>query len=161
MSYTTALAAAKEELAEANAELGQTQQRVKDLEVRISDLRQTVTVLSKLCGEENVEMEDALGLTDAIRKVFMDARDQGLTVQDVRLQLEARGFQTSRYGNLLASIHVVVGRLLAKHEIAQVGTKGGADKPSYAWAFKLSPVTLPLRDTPPPENANVLLGKRK
>jgi chromosome segregation ATPase len=139
-SYATALAAAKQELADANAELGEAQQKVQDLGNRIADLRQTVTVLSKLCGEENVEIEDALGLTDAIRVMFRDAHTEAFTVQDVRLRLEARGFQTRRYGNLLASIHVVVGRLVTKNEIMQAGTKGGADKPSYRWAYKMDPL---------------------
>jgi hypothetical protein len=58
----------------------------------------------------------------------------------VRLLLEARGFQTRRYGNLLASIHVVVGRLVTKNEIMQAGTKGGADKPAYRWAYKMDPL---------------------
>ena len=40
----------------------------------------------------------------------------------MRLRLEAQGFNTRRYGNLLASIHTVFGRLEKKGEITEVGT---------------------------------------
>jgi hypothetical protein len=49
-SYTTARAAAKQELADANAELGEAQQKVQDLGNRIADRRQTVTVISLRIG---------------------------------------------------------------------------------------------------------------
>lgn len=129
-SYEKALEEAKKELAQAIADLGESEQKVQDLGVRISDLRQTVTVLSKLCGVENVEVEDALGLTAAIRKTFEESPLKDFSVQDIRLSLEARGFQTRRYGNLLASIHTVVNRLKDKGEIQDNGTTE-AGKPKY------------------------------
>jgi len=129
--YLGALAEAKKELAQAVAELGEAQNRALELEQRIVDLRQTVSVLSKLCGEEDMDIEDSLGLTDAIRSAFVSVGPHySLTAQEVRLRLEAQGFNTRRYGNLLASIHTVIKRLEAKHEIRGTGTKG--DKPAYA-----------------------------
>jgi chromosome segregation ATPase len=121
-SYEKALEEAKKELAQAISELGEAEQKVQYLGDRISDLRQTVSVLSKLCGVENVEVEDALGLTDAIRRTFEEAPLKNFAVQDIRLSLEARGFPTRRYGNLLASIHSVVSRLKEKNEITEDGT---------------------------------------
>src|ERR1700722_4678045 len=111
-SYEAALKQAGEELAASVVELGDAQARAEELEQRIADLRQTVSVLSKLCGEDNVEIEDSLGLTDAIRYVFAGAgTHKSLTAQDVRLHLEGQGFNARRYGNILASIHTVIKRL--------------------------------------------------
>jgi hypothetical protein len=138
-SYTAALEAAKIELAEALVELNQAQQKAQGLGIRIADLRQSVTVLSKLCGEEHVQIEDTLGLTDTIRKVFQDGCNRDFTVHDVRQQLQAIGFPVSKYGNLLASIHVVVGRLAENREIIQT-SKVGNDRPSYRWGFKMDPL---------------------
>lgn len=137
-TYEKALEEAKKELAEAIADLGESEQKVQDLGIRISDLRQTVTVLSKLCGVENVEVEDALGLTAAIRKTFEDAPLKNFAVQDLRLALEARGFNTRRYGNLLASIHTVVNRLKDKGEIEEDGVNE-AGKPKYIRATPQPP----------------------
>jgi hypothetical protein len=127
--FNIALKRAKQELGEAVEELGEAQARAGELEQRIADLRQSVSVLSKLCGEELQEVEDALGLTDAIRVTFQEA-SQPIAAQDVRLHLEARGFNTRRYGNLLASIHTVIGRLEAKKEIKQAGVRSDG-KPVY------------------------------
>ena len=128
--YRGALQEAKKELVSAVADLGEAQNRALELEQRITDFRQTVSVLSKLCGEDDLDIEDSLGLTDAIRSAFVVVgKDGSLTPQEVRLRLEAQGFNTRRYGNLLASIHTVVKRLEAKQEISCIGTKG--DKPAY------------------------------
>jgi hypothetical protein len=129
-AYEIALYDAKKELTEAVAELGEAQARAQELEQRIVDLRQTVSVLSRLCGEEDMDVEESLGLTDAIRSAFVSVgKDASLTPQEMRLRLEAQGFNTRRYGNLLASIHTVIKRLEIKQEISCIGTKG--DKPAY------------------------------
>jgi hypothetical protein len=95
---------------------------------RISNLRQSIAAMSKLCGEEFDE-EDPLGLTDAIRQLFKTTMDRSMTAQDVTLALESRGFNVSRYGNILASIHTVLKRLTAKGEIESAGNIEG--KPAY------------------------------
>lgn len=128
-AYEIALQDAKKELTEAVAELGEAQARAQELEQRIGDLRQTISVLSKLCGQENVDLETSLGLTDAIRMAFRGLGNQAITAQEMRLRLETEGFNTRRYGNLLASIHTVINRLAARGEIRLVGTQG--DKPAY------------------------------
>ena len=128
--YKQALDGAKRELTFAIAELGEAQNRALELEQRIVDLRQTVSVLSKLCGEAEIDVEDSLGLTDAIRAVFVNVgKTDSASAQDIRLRLEGQGFNTRRYGNLLASIHTVIKRLEAKQEIKHAGTK--VDRPAY------------------------------
>jgi len=129
-TYKESLKQARKDLAETVGELGEVQQKASDLDQRIQDLRQTVAVLSKLCGEEFVEIEDALGLTASIRLVLQEAPNTFMTQQDVRLRLEGRGFNTRRYGNLLASIHTVLGRLQAKKETVMQIQNG---KGSYKW----------------------------
>jgi chromosome segregation ATPase len=144
-TYKQSLEEAKKELAATIAELGETEAKVQELGDRLTDLRQTVAVLSKLCGVENVEVEDSLGLTDAIRKIYEEGRGQNFNAHDIRLQLEARGFQTRRYGNLLASIYTVISRLEKKKEIRPVGTRGDG-KPTYQWV----PPYKAVSDAPPP-----------
>jgi|SRR5579863_899529 len=137
-TYKMSLKQAKQDLADTVAELGEVQQKAQELEQRIVDLRQTVAALSKLCGEEFIEVEDALGLTAAIRLTMEDAAGTALTPQDVRLRLESRGFNTRRYGNLLASIHTVLGRLQAKREVVPVAQPNG--KVGYRWTLVAHPV---------------------
>jgi chromosome segregation ATPase len=128
-TYKDALKEAQSEVADTVAELGEAEQKVQDLNVRIADLRQTVAILSKLCGEALVEVEDALGLTDAIRIALDESGGKEMHAQDVRLLLESRGFQTRRYGNLLASIHTVLKRLQARGEVKATRLVG--DKQMY------------------------------
>lgn len=131
--YAEALAAARKELAEAIAELGEAQNRVLELEPRIRDLRHSVSVLAKLCGQKDIDVEEALGLTDAIRAAFCSTgKHSSMTAQDVRLRLETLGFDTKRYGNLLASIHTVIKRLEGRKEIRRVANKDSSDKPAYS-----------------------------
>src|SRR5437660_9901059 len=141
-TYEAALDAAKKELTHAIAELGEAQARTQELEQRIGDLRQTISVLSKLCGQEEVDIETSLGLTDAIRVAFCGLSGQGITPQEMRLRLEAQGFNTRRYGNLLASIHTVFGRLEKKGEITEVGTTAEG-KSRYAQTKHGANVALP------------------
>src|SRR5215469_1590356 len=97
----------KEELADCLHKQVEAQKTIKETHERIANLRQSIAAISKLCGEEFNE-EDALGLTDAIRQLFKETMDRPMTAQDVRTGLESRGFNVSRYGNSLASIHTVL-----------------------------------------------------
>jgi hypothetical protein len=123
-TYEVALQEAKKELTESVAELGEAQARTQELEQRIGDLRQTISVLSKLCGKEDIDLESSLGLTDAIRLAFSYIGGKGtVTPQEMRLHLEKQGFNTRRYGNLLASIHTVFTRLEKKGEIRETAKR--------------------------------------
>lgn len=134
-TYEQALNVAKQELETSIAELGEAQTRAQELEERIADLRQTISVLSKLCGQEDMDVEESLGLTDAIRLAFEKIGRGNATPQEMRLRLETQGFNTRRYGNLLASIHTVFKRLEAKGEIKVAGTRGDG-KVAYTSANK-------------------------
>jgi len=118
-SYKTALQDAQKELAETIAELGKIQGREAALEVRIVELRQSVASLARLCGEKFAE-EDELGLTDAIRLALKTAGTP-LAAAGVRDRIESMGFDVSRYGNILASIHTVLKRLVDQGQAEDVG----------------------------------------
>lgn len=143
-AYEVALHEAKKELADAVAELGEAQARTQELEQRIGDLRQSVSVLSKLCGQEDVDVETSLGLTDAIRMAFGRVGSTPVTVDEMRVHLESVGFNTRRYGNLLASIHTVFSRLQKQGEIKAAGQKqiGSQIKPTYIATEKLNIANL-------------------
>jgi hypothetical protein len=143
-AYELALYEAKKELADAVGELGEAQARTQELEQRIGDLRQSISVLAKLCGQEDVDVETSLGLTDAIRVAFNRIGQTPVTVEEMRVHLESVGFNTRRYGNLLASIHTVFSRLQKQGEIKPAGQKqiGNQAKPVYLPTEKLNMVNL-------------------
>jgi len=128
-TYKAALEMAKDELASLISEQGGIQRRLQDIELRLADLRQSIAALSKLAGEDFDE-EEAMGLTDMIRRVLEEAGRQ-ITTQDVERLLESRGFNTRKYGNLQASIITVIRRLQQKSQVREDGTIGG--KPAYRW----------------------------
>src|SRR6266496_1903493 len=98
-----------------------------DLDQRIAQLAQTIGSLNKLCGfVPNV----GVGLTDACRMV-LHAAGHPLTAIEVRQQLEAMGFDVSKYSNDLAPIHTVLKRLMESHEVTFVPR--GYAKPAYQW----------------------------
>jgi hypothetical protein len=129
-TYRQSLSQAKADLAARIADLGDAQQKVQLAEKEIMELRQTIAALARLCGETEFVEEDALGLTDAIRAAFKATGDYPMTAQDVKLQLERMGYG-GRWGNVLASIHTVIKRLLQKGEIEAAGNINGRD--TFRW----------------------------
>jgi hypothetical protein len=98
-----------------------------ELDERIAQLVQSMGSLSRLC---NLTPTVALGLTDACRMV-LKAAGHPMTASEVRQQLQAMGFDVSRYANPLASIHTVLKRLCRSREARFVPRP--LDKPAYAW----------------------------
>ena len=111
----------------AGREYQQLAQQRADLDRRMAQLAQTIGSLNRLCGfTPNV----AVGLTDACRMV-LNAAGHPLTAIEVRLQLEAMGFDVSKYSNDLAPIHTVLKRLTESDEVRFVPR--GYAKPAYEW----------------------------
>jgi hypothetical protein len=98
-----------------------------EIDARIACLIQAIGSLSRLC---NLTPTIALGLTDACRMV-LKAAGHPLTVTEIRMQLEAMGFELSRYSNPLSSIHIVLKRLCRAEE-AKFAPRAH-EKPTYAW----------------------------
>jgi hypothetical protein len=130
IEYSVVLGQAKNDLLDLQGQLGECLRKQEFIEARIQGLRQTVAALSKLLGQEFVE-EDALGLTDAIRDAFRAKVGSSMTAVEVRSVLESLGYDISKYGNFMASVHTVIKRLIAKGEIREVGTRGDG-KPVYS-----------------------------
>jgi len=122
-------------------ELGQTMEKAEYLETRVAHLQAIATATARLLGEDYIP-EDSLGLTDAIRQAFKTAPNAQMNAIGVRDRLKQMGFNLTQYGNVLASIHTVLGRLRDKGEIKPTGMIGNSQ------AFMLNPT--PPQMTPPP-----------
>jgi hypothetical protein len=107
------------------------------IDERLAHLTQTIGMLSKLC---NLVPTVSLGLTDACRMALKTA-GHPLTVNEVRMQLEAMGTNLSHYSNPLAAIHTVLKRLRQSGE-ARFVPRAHA-KPMYAWKRPVKIVALP------------------
>ena len=145
-TYKTALAQAKKDLASKMAEVGAAEQTVERGTQQIVELRQTIAVLSKLCGDPEFIEEDALGLTDVVRMAYRTATDtDGLNVQEVKERIESMGYG-GRWANLLALVHTVTNRLFQKGELDAAGNVNGRDR--FRWSGK-APLTSAdkLRDS--------------
>jgi|SRR5579863_6024135 len=132
-TYKAALKQAKKELDAAVEELGDLVKKQEDAERRIVELRQTVAALSRLCGEP-YEEADALGLTDAVRLALKTVAVE-IYPNGIRARMESMGFNTSSYGNIMASIHTILKRLKEQGQAEEVRMPG-SDKPAYRWIPK-------------------------
>jgi hypothetical protein len=145
--YKAVLEKAKADLLKEQEGLGSCLAKQEAHEKRILGLRATIAALSRMLDEEFVE-EDALGFTDAIRAAFKSVGTDGsLIPTEVKGRLEMLGYDISRYGNLMASIHTVINRLVSKGEIKQIGTRGD-NKPAYQTTNRF--IIEDLTMTPPP-----------
>jgi len=107
VDYSTELAKAREDLAKAEAQ--------------VTKLRQLVAALSALCTEDVSNLNAAelagpvkdMGLTDAIRAVFVTDSRVWLGATEVKEQLDVRTFDWSSYSQPMSAIHTVLKRLKA------------------------------------------------
>lgn len=94
---------------------------------RIAALKQTVIAFSRLIDDSSAPQMDAyggLGITDRCREVLRTA-SKDLTPVEVRDQLVLMGLNEENYGNLMASVHRILKRLLSNEEIAKVTRENG------------------------------------
>lgn len=141
-AYKKALEQAKKDLLAKTVEVGEAEQTVERGTKQIVELRQTIAVLSKLCGEPEYVEEDALGITEVVRLAYKSAAGgAGLSAQDVKERIESMGY-AGRWANLLASVHTVTKRLYQKGEIEAAGNINGKD--TFRWVNKYAM-------SPPPE----------
>lgn len=143
VNYKAVLEGAKADLLTKQAELGACLEQQEFIEAQIIGLRQTIIALAKLLGEDFDE-EESLGLTDAIRDAFKAKADQNLIAMEVRDVIKSLGYDVSKYGNVMASVHSVIKRLEAKGEIRHVGNRGDG-KPAYRWSAPVKPGDLGKR----------------
>ncbi len=133
--YEEILEKAKRDLLSEQNALGECLKRQEAHEKKITGLRATIAAISRMLDRDFVE-EDAIGLTDAIREAFKSVGQGSLIPTEVKSRLEMMGYDTARYGNLMASVHTIINRLVQKGEIRQIGMRD--NKPAYQWVEKLS-----------------------
>lgn len=136
-TYKEALEKAKKDLTERTHALAVAQEQADEAERDIVELRQTIAALARLCSEPEFVEEDALGLTDAIRMAFKTEEKAvslepsvGMSAHDIRTKMESMGYK-GRWGNLLASIHTVIKRLVEKGELEAAGHIDGRE--TFRW----------------------------
>jgi|ERR1700688_58906 len=130
LDYKVLLDKTKNDLLATQNELGQLFKQQEVLEKKIAGLRAMIAAMSRMLDEEFVE-EDAIGLTDAIRAAFRAAGPAGtLTPTEVKGQLQMMGYDIAKYGNVMASVHTIINRLVGKREIKEAGTRAD-NKPCY------------------------------
>lgn len=142
MDYRLMFEQVKAEIAAKRGELGACLAMAEELEDQIIGLQQTASGLAKTLKEPYVA-EDELGLTEAIRRAFKQNENKNFTALEVKDELENMGYDLSRYGNAMASIHSVLKRIIDK-DIWHCGIKNG--KPAYKWG------TRPVSKAPVPPN---------
>jgi hypothetical protein len=102
-----------------------------EVETRLAQLRLIISHLGELCALPLERRQSpGLGLTDACRSALR-ASLGGLTAAQVRERLSSLGIDSNQYSNLLASIHIILKRLVAAGEIWTYKAKEG--KQVYAW----------------------------
>jgi hypothetical protein len=132
-----------------------------EMDERIAQLAQTIGNLTRLCG---ITPTVVLGLTDACRLV-LKAAEEPLTAAELRLKLEAMGYDTAKYSNPLGSIHVVLRRLCRSGEARFA--PGKSDRPAYAWQRPARIIAVSRSSTLPPlyflddTHANSLIRDKK
>jgi hypothetical protein len=111
------------------------------VETRLAQLRQIIAGLGPLCElpSKNAPPPLELGLTDACRSALR-ASMSGLTAGDVRERIGGLGIDSDGYSNLLASIHIVLKRLVASGEVFSYRGRDG--KPVYAWKRPAIPIAV-------------------
>jgi hypothetical protein len=119
------------DIAKRKQELGKLIQQEEALEALIAGLQTTAAGLGKLVGEEYIA-EDALGLTGNVRNIFFSDENRNYTATEIRDALAIQGYDLTKYGNALASIHSVIKRLLEQGQIVEAGTRGSTNKPAYS-----------------------------
>lgn len=128
-----------------------TKQRA-ELDQRIAHLAQSIGHLTRLCG---LVPTVPWGLTDACRMV-LKAAGHPLSAVEVRAQLEALGFDLSRYTNDLAAIHTILKRLTESGEARFVPRAW--EKPGYQWQAHAH--VLPRKDAELPAKSTRSRRKR-
>jgi hypothetical protein len=113
--------------------LGQQRAAIDD---RLAQLAQTIGALMRLC---NLTPTVPFGLTDACR-VVLKAAGHPLTAIEARLQLQAMGFDLSRYASDMAAIHTVLKRLTEAGETRFVPR--AYEKPAYEWKRPVPVIAL-------------------
>jgi chromosome segregation ATPase len=136
IDFKTTLGNAKSEFVALQQELGECLARQEELEKKLAAVRQMIYSFSNVLGE-TFDEADELGLTEAVRQAFKSS-SSAMSALQVKGRMVDLGFDIAKYGNIMAAVHTVIGRLVKQSEIMQNGTDG-AGKPCYQSIPKMAP----------------------
>jgi hypothetical protein len=143
--YVDALDKAIAELTEVMAEREALDEKMEAATQRILRLRRGALGLGALCGNSPGELSSKFpdlfpdsidpdtGLTDAVREVLKTDTHTYFSPVNVRDRLRGRGYDISKYKNVLASIHTILKRLKDQDEVKDVNRDG---RTVYKWIVR-------------------------
>jgi hypothetical protein len=129
-------------LKRARTELKRLRRNRDILDAQIAKLEQVEAALQGV-AEPRRKAANLASITDVVRTAIQGAR-QPITPTELRDEVLALGFDKRKYSQFLASLHVVLKRLVKSGEVREFTF---ADTKKYWWALKLMP------PAPIPENA--------
>jgi hypothetical protein len=130
-AYRRDLQSRKRELADLLKQRQKIDQKIVQLQPIISHLEGLCRELGDRAAKETAaKVELTTGLTELARITLEEAYIP-LSATDLKKRMEAKGFDFSNYSNPLASVHVVLRRLVKSGKVKVVPQKGG--KKAYQW----------------------------
>ncbi len=143
-TYRRDLLARKRELARLLKQRQGTDQKIAQLQPIINHLEGLCRELGDRAARENAaKVELTTGLTELAR-VTLEEAYMPLSAGEVKQRMERKGFDFSKYSNPLASVHVVLQRLVKHGQVKVIPQKGG--KKAYQWITAIDGL-LSLLDT--------------
>jgi len=131
ISYRRDLKARKRELVNLLRQRQTIDEKMAQLQPIISHLEGLCRELGDRAAKETAtKVELTTGLTELARITLEEAYIP-LSAGDLKKRMEAKGFDFSNYSNPLASVHVVLRRLVKSRKVKVVPQKGG--KKAYQW----------------------------
>jgi hypothetical protein len=130
-SYRRDLQAHKRELADLLRQRQKIDEKMARLQPLISHLEGLCRELGDRAAKETAaKVELTTGLTELARVTLEEAYIP-LSASDLKKRMEVKGFDFSKYSNPLASVHVVLRRLVKSGKVKVVPQKGG--RKAYQW----------------------------
>jgi hypothetical protein len=131
IAYRRDLQARRRELMNLLKQRQKTDQKIAQLQPIISHLEGLCRELGDRAVKETAaKFELTTGLTELARLTLEEAHIP-LSASDLKKRMEVKGFDFSKYSNPLASVHVVLRRLVKSGKVKVVPQKGG--KKAYQW----------------------------
>lgn len=145
LDYTELLESAKKELTDLQQLRNDIELQKADVDAKILGLSRTIIALAPVTGPEEERkwlaflnqigtVPAEVGITEMIRTAIKGAKDP-LAAGEVKTQLEANGWDFSRYSNALSTIHTILKRLHEAGELREYPTSSGSGK-KYEWLKK-------------------------
>lgn len=132
------LSAYRRDLKTKKGELASLLHQRQEIDHKIAHLQPLVSHLEGLCRglgdraakEAATQVELTTGLTELARTTLEEAVFP-LSASDLKIRMEAKGFDFGKYASPLATLHTVLNRLVKSGKVKVVAQRGG--RKSYQW----------------------------